>query len=188
MAQIITKFIADSAVVANKLATDSVTNAKIANDAVTSAKIQNGAVTDAKLASTFLKADGTVALSGDLDAGGNTISNLTNPVALNDAATKDYVDTEIAGVAANTYNKQSFTLSAGDITNQYIDLGHSILANSLDFMVNGLIFREGADYTVNLTGGAGGVTRVTFAGDLATAGNAALVASDVVYVKYTYSV
>jgi len=42
------------------------------------------------------------------------------------------------------------------------------------------------DYTVSLTGGAGGVTRITFAGDLATGGNAALVSGDILMIKYAY--
>jgi hypothetical protein len=85
-----------------------------------------------------------------------------------------------------TFGKQNFTLIAGDITNQYIDLSQVILANSLDFMLNGLIYNEGIDYTVNLTGGAGGNTRITFAGDLATGGASPLAIGDVVYVKYNY--
>jgi hypothetical protein len=39
---------------------------------------------------------------------------------------------------------------------------------------------------VSLTGGSGGVTRITFAGDLATGGNAALVAGDILQIKYAY--
>jgi hypothetical protein len=115
--------------------------------------------------------------------GGNQLTNVGTPAVGTDAANKDYVD---GAAAATVFGKESFTLIAGDITNQYIDLAEPILANSLDFMSSGLIFREGTDYTVSLTGGAGGNTRVTFAGDLATAGAAALVATDVVYVKYSY--
>ncbi len=42
------------------------------------------------------------------------------------------------------------------------------------------------DYTVSLTGGSGGVTRITFAGDLATGGNAALIATDILVISYDY--
>ena len=106
----------------------------------------------------------------------------TVPSAANDVANKSYVDS----AATVTFGKESKTLAAGDITNQYIDLAQTITASSLDFMVNGLIFNEGVDYSVNLTGGTAGKSRVTFLGDLATAGAAALASGDVVYVKYRY--
>ena len=85
-----------------------------------------------------------------------------------------------------TWGKESITLIAGDITNQYVDLAQTIINNSLDLVVAGVVQAEGVDYSVALTGGAGGVTRVTFLGDLATGGNAALVAGDVLRLKYQY--
>lgn len=82
----------------------------------------------------------------------------------------------------------TFTLIAGDITNQFIDLSQvSESAASIKlFVIGGPEQRQGTDYTVNLTGGTGGKTRLTFAGDLATAGAAALVATDIVIVEYRY--
>jgi len=93
------------------------------------------------------------------------------------------------GTSAPTFSKEVFVLVAGDITNQYIDLLQVATTNSIDFVVkDGGIQIEGAsyDYSVNYTGGAGGKTRITFLNDLATGGGAALVATDVVVVKYTY--
>ncbi len=87
---------------------------------------------------------------------------------------------------AKTWAKESITLIAGDITNQYVDLAETIQASSLDLVVDGVMQTEGVDYTISLTGGAGGVTRLTFAGDLATAGASALVATDVLRIKYQY--
>jgi hypothetical protein len=83
-------------------------------------------------------------------------------------------------------------LVSGDITNQYVDLAHAIFGssasvNSADlFVVGGPNQQKTVDYTVSLTGGAGGVTRISFAGDLATGGNAALVAGDILEVYYSY--
>lgn len=88
--------------------------------------------------------------------------------------------------------EEEVVLSGGDITNQYIDLAHAIYGasasvNSLQlFVVGGPMQRKAVDYTVSLAGGAGGVTRVSFAGDLATGGAAALVATDIVVVQYSY--
>lgn len=48
----------------------------------------------------FLKHDGSVALTGDLLAGGHAVKNLKNPDAPTDAATKQYVDTKVSEAAA----------------------------------------------------------------------------------------
>lgn len=81
------------------------------------------------------------------------------------------------------WNKENLTLSAGDITNQYKDLSFQINSNSLFLSVSGVVFYEGTDYTLSVVSG---VTRVTFAGDLATGGAAALIAGDILRVQYTY--
>jgi hypothetical protein len=94
--------------------------------------------------------------------------------------------------ATSTPSSEQLTLITGDITAQYVDLAHPVQGasatnNSLQLSVYGGIQQlKGIDYTVSLTGGAGGVTRITFAGDLATAGGAALVAGDTLMVNYTY--
>lgn len=45
-----------------------------------------------------LKADGTVKLTGNIDADGHTVANLVRPSASHHAATKQYVDEQIASV------------------------------------------------------------------------------------------
>lgn len=85
--------------------------------------------------------------------------------------------------------QDTFTLAAGDITNQYVDLSQVAIANSIGFYVYGGSYQKPTtDFTVNLTGGTGGKTRVTFApgGDLATGGAAALVAGDIIVIDFTY--
>lgn len=80
------------------------------------------------------------------------------------------------------------TLNGTDITNQYKDLSfaaHSSESIGLN-VLGGPMQERGVDYTVSLTGGAGGVTRITFAGDLATAGNAELISGDKLMVSYAY--
>jgi len=79
--------------------------------------------------------------------------------------------------------KVSLTLNGTDITNQYKDMSVVIKASSLLLVVDGVVQNEGTDYTVSLTGGAGGNTRITFAGDLAT-GGAALVSGDILRLQY----
>lgn len=88
--------------------------------------------------------------------------------------------------------EQRITLSPTDITNQYVDLsfpifGSSASANSATlWAVGGPMQLKTVDYTVSLTGGAAGVTRITFAGDLATGGSAALISGDILVINYSY--
>lgn len=81
----------------------------------------------------------------------------------------------------NQPHKQSITLVAGDITNQYVDLAFQAKPNSLMLVVGGVVQTESSDYTLSIVGG---VTRLTFAGDLATGGAAELVATDVLRISY----
>jgi len=91
-----------------------------------------------------------------------------------------------------TVTEDNITLASGDITNQYVDLlhpaqGSSASVNSISLnVVGGPEQQKTVDYTVSLTGGAGGVTRITFSGDLATGGNAALVSGDILQIKYAF--
>ena len=72
------------------------------------------------------------------------------------------------------------TLVAGDITNGYVDLAAvAKTASLIVWPVGGLLATPTIDYTVSYTGGAGGKTRVTFAGDLL-----ALAATDILVIKY----
>lgn len=76
------------------------------------------------------------------------------------------------------------TLSAGDIANQYVDLSATAYSASsvLVSPVGGPIQELGVDYTVSLTGGVSGFTRISFAGDLASV----LVAADKLIVRFEY--
>lgn len=130
-----------------------------------------------------------------------TIGDIEYEVSANTAArlaigSTGQVLTVVGGVPAwtstastLTNNKETFTLSSGDITNQFIDLSNVVKANSIQFNVQGgPIQLEGSsfDYTVSLTGGAGGNTRITFVNGLATGGISALVAGDVLQIQYQF--
>lgn len=125
---------------------------------VTSAKISSGAATSGQV----LTADGS----------GN--ASFANPAS------------------APTANEEHPTLSGTDITNQFFDLAHAATGSSASVNSISLDVYGGpeqlktVDYTVSLTGGSGGVTRITFAGDLATGGPAALIAGDILMIKYSY--
>jgi len=100
---------------------------------------------------------------------------------------KDKTTTTTAnGLLARKTVKTTFTLSATDITNQYVDLPHVAGDQSVIFYVDGgPTQRETADYTVNYTGGTNSKTRITFAGGLASGGVSALAAGDVVQIQST---
>ena len=192
MSQIVTKFIQDSAVTNAKVASG-IDAAKLADGSVSNAELQyiNSLTSNAQTQLNGKIGNAIVTAKGDIISASGSGVPAVLPVGTNGyMLVADSGETTglkwVAQSAGESRNKESFTLSAGDITNQYLDLAHPITASSLDFCVSGLIFNEGVDYTVSLTGGGGGVTRVTFAGDLATAGAAALIAGDVVYVKYEY--
>ena len=67
----------------------------------------------------ILKHDGTVAMSADIDAGGNTITNLGTPSNPSDAVTKSYVD------AQATANVQTFTAAENVTAGQALALNAS---------------------------------------------------------------
>jgi hypothetical protein len=79
--QIVTRQIADQAITAAKI---------IAGAAIESSKLADGA--------NFVKKDGTVAMTGNLDLGSQKIVNLQTPSVAGDAASKGYVDTQITNV------------------------------------------------------------------------------------------
>jgi hypothetical protein len=81
----------------------------------------NAGITDAQLATPYLKADGTRALTGAISAGGFQINSLGAPSLSTDAANKSYVDTAIAGLsgklaAVSATNTETLTIAGGSVT------------------------------------------------------------------------
>lgn len=140
-------------------------------------KVANGGITATQLASsvdatTFVLAAG-YAFSAGVVAAGDTIQSAIQKL-----------DGNIRAIVTYTPARDKFTLNGGNITNQYVDLAHLSATASVQLSVVGLAPQfEGIDYTLSTVGG---VTRVTFAGDLATAGNAALISGDIVHINYLY--
>lgn len=122
----------------------------------------------------------------DVSLNTRKLIDVVDPTALQDAATKNYVDTSIAAVPVSSAVKQTITLSSTDITNQYVDLSNVIVANTAILTRLGVVQRQGYDYSVSLTGGVGGKTRISFTsgGDLASSGGYPVIAGDILEVQY----
>lgn len=81
--------------------TTQIVQRQIADGAINNDKVQAGAgIVSSKLADgpNFIKKDGSVAFTGNVDMGGQKVTNLGTPSATTDAATKSYVDTAIASL------------------------------------------------------------------------------------------
>ena len=161
----------------NQLATNSVNSTKLAVNSVTTAKINDDAVTEAKIGS-------DVDAETFLVATGYDSSTATGNVAVSDsiqaALEKIEKKADDASSATPNYSNQIITLAAGDITNGYIDLANAITSGSLQVAPKGgPVQEEGVDYTLSQPAS---VTRITFAGDLASE----LAAGDKLMCQYSY--
>jgi len=80
-----------------QIKTGSITNVEIAaNAGIELSKLAEGAE--------LIKRDGSVAFTGNIDAGSNKVVNVSTPTASGDAANKAYVDAEVAAVADQVVN------------------------------------------------------------------------------------
>lgn len=128
-------------------------------------------------------------ISVPASASGLSLSTAALSVAVDSSTTKINGSNQVEALQPA---EERITLSGTDITNQYVDLAHPIFGSNASsnsatlFVVGGPMQLKTVDYTVSLTGGGGGVTRISFAGDLATGGAAALVATDILVIDYEY--
>lgn len=79
-------------------------------------------------------------------------------------------------------NFETFLLAASDITNGYVDLAQVAANLSVRVQPEGGLPQKPTDSAISYTGGTGGKTRVTFAGDLLSL----LASGDNLYITYRY--
>ena len=84
-------------------------------------------------------------------------------------------------LVAGVWAKEKITLTSTHIANQYVDLAYLAKDSSVVGAVMRLAIHEGDDYTLSTVSGK---TRLTFAGEIATGGNSALVAGDILHLTY----
>lgn len=85
------------------------------------------------------------------------------------------------GAIVPVEQEEILTMNGTDISNQYKDLSKIVLHSSVKVYFSGVMQTKSTDYTLS---DVGGVTRVTFSGDLASGGNIALVSTDKLTVCY----
>jgi hypothetical protein len=145
--------------------------------------IANGGTGQSTAAAAF------AALSPLTTAGDIIIENNTPAPARLGIGSTGQVLTVVAGLPAwsNTAvtavnAKETFVLSGTDITNQFVTLAHTPLANSTDLLIQGAGDQlEGASYDYTVSGAT-----IVFQNGLATGGVSALVAGDILQVQYEY--
>jgi hypothetical protein len=121
---------------------------------------------------------------------GDTLyASATNVLSKLPIGTTGQVLTVVGGVpawsataATATNGKDTFVLSSTDITNQFVTLSHTPLANSTDLLIDGAGDQlEGSSYDYTVSGAT-----IVFQHGLATGGVSALVAGDILQVQYEY--
>lgn len=100
------------------MAETTIAGRQIRDGAITDSKVASGAnIASSKLAdgANFVKKDGTVSLTGNLDFGNNKGTNIATPTSNGDAANKAYVDTLISGLPSAYKYRNVHAATTGDI-------------------------------------------------------------------------
>ena len=150
------------------MSTTQIVKRQIADGAIDNSKVQAGAgIETSKLAegADLLKRDGSVLLTGNLDANNNKITNVSTPTANGDVANKSYVDTAISNLNSLFDAKGSVrvatttngTLATAFANGQTID-GVTLATGNRILLKNQSTQSENGIYTVNASGAP---TRVT---------------------------
>lgn len=96
-------------------------------------------------------------------------------------AAESALDSRVSSIEGVQHRKYKVVLSATDVSNGYIDLPMQAISGSEMVFVGPLYVHENDEYSVS---SVGGVTRITFEGELASGGNTSVSSGDIIYVRY----
>ena len=124
-ANITTAKLAANAVTSSKITDGTIVVGDLADNAVETIKIKNGNITNEKLDKINIPLSGFGAATANVALGANKLTGVADPVAAQDAATKNYVDTATAGITTladgtiyigNASNVATEVTLTGDVT------------------------------------------------------------------------
>lgn len=128
---------------------------QIRSGTITSDRIASGTVADDRLAESYIKANGSRAFTDNLSLGNNKVTNLAEPTAATDAATKAYVDGLIQGFdwkqSVRVSTTVSGTLSSSFAAGSVVD-GVTLSAGDRILVKNQVSGAENGVYFVNNSG------------------------------------
>lgn len=98
-------------------------------------------------------------------------------------AADNALDGRLDVIEARAFYKMKFVLTAQDLANGYIELGHEAMPSSIVASVGRLMIHEGSaeDYTVSVVAGK---TQMAFVGNLVHPSEEELAVGDVIFVRY----
>lgn len=123
-------------------------------------------------------------IEGDASTSGSMLFHKAAAISSSNGYTDSQVailDARIDSLEGVAYQKESFTLVSGDVSNGYVELAYQAQPKSTTVFIDRLGATEDVDYTVSVVGGK---TRLTWIGQLASGGASELVVGDKVHVKY----
>lgn len=133
---------------------------QIKDSAIDNAKIAAGAnIASTKLAdgANFIKKDGSVAFTGSVSLGNQTITSLGTPSNATDAANKSYVDTQISGLSSLYKYRTVHAASVADVTISSAPAtldGHTLVSLDRVLLKNQSTASDNGIYVFNGTGSA----------------------------------
>lgn len=146
---------AETQIAGRQIKDSAIDNSKIAaGAAIASSKLADGA--------NFVKKDGSVAFTGSVSLGNQTITSLGTPSNATDAANKSYVDTQISGLSSLYKYRTVHAASVADVTISSAPAtldGHTLTNLDRVLLKNQSTQSENGLYVFNGTGSA--LTRTT---------------------------
>jgi hypothetical protein len=131
-----------------------------------------------------------LALQGNIDAEESARQAADTTLQSNidaEASARESADNALDGrldaLEAVAEGREKFVVTQTDLDNQYFDLAQVAKPDSTFMFYGPLYLHEGDDYTVSTVGG---VSRLTFAGRIASGQPSQPIVGDVIYVRYKY--